>query len=139
MSGLPGAGKNTWLQNHAPAYPVISLDDIRREMGISPTVNQSPVIIEAKERAKIYLRQNQNFIWNATNITRQLRTQLIDLCTDYQARIRLIYVEVPWAELLQRNQTREHSVPIDVLHKLTRRLEVPDITEAQQVEWHVTN
>ncbi len=135
MSGLPGAGKDTWLTENNPDYPVISLDNIRHEMNISPTSNQSPVIAEAKERAKTFLRQNQNFVWNATNITRQLRGQLIDLATDYQARVRLVYVEVPWAELVQRNQVREHPVPLDVLQKLAAKLEVPELMEASQVEW----
>lgn len=135
MSGLPGAGKDTWLDNHNPDYPIISLDHIRRTMGVSPTNNQGAVIVEAKEQAKNFLRQNQNFVWNATNITRQLRGQLIDLATDYQARVRLVYVEVPWAELVQRNQNRDYPVPLDVLHKLASKLEVPELAEASQVEW----
>ena len=33
----------------------------------------------AKEEARTYLRKGQDFVWNATNITRQMRAQLIDL------------------------------------------------------------
>ena len=34
MSGLPGAGKDTWLAANRPGLPVVSLDDIRVELDI---------------------------------------------------------------------------------------------------------
>lgn len=138
MSGLPGAGKDTWISEYLSAYPVVALDIIRREMDIRPTGNQGVVIAEGKERAKVYLRNGQDFVWNATNTTRQMRSQLINLFTDYGARVRIVYLETPWRELLQRNQNREFGVPVKVLHKLAQRLEVPNLTEAHQVEWHMT-
>lgn len=44
MSGLPGTGKDTWIKEHCPNLPMISLDEIRREMRISPMDNQSKVV-----------------------------------------------------------------------------------------------
>ena len=40
MSGLPGSGKDTWLARNRPDLPVVSLDDIRGELGVEPTDNQ---------------------------------------------------------------------------------------------------
>jgi hypothetical protein len=40
MSGLPGAGKDTWIQKNGGGLPVISLDEIRREKKIKPTDKQ---------------------------------------------------------------------------------------------------
>lgn len=76
-------------------------------------------------------------MWNATNISRQLRGSLIRQFVNYQAKIRIVYLETSWEELLQRNRDRAAKLPEKVLYKLRNRLEVPDITEAQTVDWIV--
>jgi putative nucleotidyltransferase with HDIG domain len=135
MSGLPGAGKDTWLRQHKPDVPVIALDALRREMGIDAKGNQGPVIARAKEQARVHLREGRNFAWNATNITQRMRAQLIDLFTDYHARVRIVYLEAPWSEVLRRNEAREAKLPVPILRRLADQLEIPDLTEAQHVEW----
>ncbi len=135
MSGLPASGKDTWIQNNLPDWPEICLDKIRQEINISPEKDQSLVVNFAKEKAKEYLRQKQNFIWNATNTTRQMRQQLIDLFVSYKAKIRLVYLEAPLEEILERNSQRNQPVPENIIEKLAGRLDIPDPTEAHQVEW----
>ena len=137
MSGLPGSGKDTWIQENYPNFKVISLDELRRSMGVEPGENQGIVANRAKAIAKEYMRSGESFIWNATNISQQLRGILIRLFTSYQAKIRIVYLETDWKELLQRNKTRTHKVPEKVLYKMRNRLDVPKITEGHQVEWVV--
>ena len=135
LSGLPAAGKDTWIAMHHPDWPVISLDASRREMGISPTDDQGPVVHTARERALDLLRRRESFIWNATNISRALRAQLVGLFSSYHARVAIVYVDTPYATLLARNSARAHPVPEAILHRLARRLEIPDETEAHTVEY----
>ena len=135
MSGLPGSGKDTWIKENHPDMKMISLDDLRRSMGIEPTENQGIVANKAKAIAKNYMRNGESFIWNATNISQQLRGMLIRLFSSYQARICIVYLEVPWEELLQRNKTRTHKVPQKVIYRMRSRLDVPKVTESHQVEW----
>jgi len=135
MSGLPGAGKNFWIARNLPEWPVVSLDEIRREMKISPTENQGPVVSRAREKAREYLRKKQSFIWNATNISRQIRELSINLFAAYNARVRIVYIEAPEERLYIQNRERESSVPAEVIRKLTARWEVPDLTEAHRVDW----
>ncbi|MEG4054301.1 MULTISPECIES: AAA family ATPase [unclassified Microcoleus] len=139
MSGLPGSGKDYWIRENLPNLPVISLDALRLEMNISPEKNQSEVVERAKQRAKEYLRSGTSFVWNATNTTKQMRQQLIDLFAAYKARIRIVYIEVPIAEIQDRNRSRTAPVPEAVIQKLADRLDLPDITEAHQVEWIVAD
>jgi type I restriction enzyme S subunit len=68
-----------------PDLPMIALDDLRAEMEIDPADDQGAVVQAAKARARELLRRQQPFAWNATNITRSLRRQLVDLFTDYGA------------------------------------------------------
>lgn len=139
MSGLPGSGKDYWIRENLPNLPVISLDALRLEMNVSPEKNQSAVVETAKQRAKEYLRSGTSFVWNATNTSQQMRQQLIDLFAAYKARIRIVYLEVPFDEILRRNRSRNAPVPEAVIHKLADRLDIPDITEAHQVERVVSN
>jgi predicted kinase len=135
MCGLPGAGKDTWIHEHMPDIPVIALDDIRRELGIGATGHQGEVVMTAKARARDYLRRRQTFIWNATNVIRALRSQLVDLFIAYHARVRIVYVEAPCDTVLARNQHRQYPVPQAVIEKLAGKLELPDPTEAHEVLW----
>jgi len=135
MSGLPGAGKNTYIQKRYPDLPVVSLDDIRIARGISPTDKSGNglVIQEAKEQARVFLRKQKSFIWNATNITRQMRLQLIELFATYKTAVKIIYVEVPYAGLLKQNRNREAVIPDAVLERLIDKLETPALWEAHEV------
>ena len=92
--------------------PVISLDDLREAMDVLPTDGQGEVIHQARDRAKEYLRAKKSFVWNATNITYSLRRQLISLFTDYGARVKVVYLEQPYKEILRRNRERSRKVQI---------------------------
>lgn len=135
LSALPGTGKDTYIQKHLSDIPVISLDNIRRDLKISPTdkENNGKVIQMAKEQARSFLRKKQPFVWNATNITRQNRQQLIDLFVTYGATVRLIYLEVSYQQLLNQNRNREYVVPANVLERMLDKLEVPQPNEAHHV------
>jgi putative nucleotidyltransferase with HDIG domain len=137
MSGLPGAGKDSWIRENLPDWTVISLDELRQAMNISPKDDQAAVGERARAIAKEYMRAEKSFVWNATNLSRQLRSSLISLFSAYQARIRIVYLEVSWEELLRRNHSRVANVPEAVIEQMRDRLEVPDLTEAHQVDWVV--
>jgi predicted kinase len=103
----------------------------------SPKDDQGAVGERAMAIAKEYMRAEKSFVWNATNLSRQLRSSLINLFSAYQARTRIVYLEVSWEELLRRNHSRAANVPEAVIQRMRARLEVPDITEAHQVNWVV--
>lgn len=139
MAGLPGSGKNYWVSKYCKAWPVIDLDEIRRKHRIAPTdkSGNGTVIQMAKEMARSYLRRQQNFVWNATNITRQMREQLVSLFATYKAYIKIIYVEVPYRKLIAQNNDRNAVVPNTVIEKLATKLEVPVLSEAHEIEYIV--
>jgi predicted kinase len=137
LSGLPGMGKDTFLKKKYSHLPVVSLDDIRRKHKLKPDDPAATgwVVQEAKEQAKTFLRQAQPFVWNATNITRQMRTQWIDLFVTYKARVKLVYIETSYKEWINQNNNREFPVPENVLSRMLSKLEVPSLHEAHEVEY----
>ena len=139
MSALPGSGKDTHIARHFPDLPVLSLDNIRRAHRIDPADKKTAgrVIQLGKEQARQYLRNQQDFVFNATNLTRELRGKWTQLFADYRARICISYLEVPWQQLLRQNQQREHSVPEAIIRLLLGKLEIPFYDEAHEVAYHI--
>lgn len=135
MSGLPGTGKDTWIKKNVPDLPMISLDDIRRANRIPPTAEQGRVANNAREQAKGFLRKHQAFVWNATNITAQMRESLIGLFEDYRARVRVVYLETEWQTQIERNRSRKDAVPQFVIEDMMRKMTLPEAFEAGNVSW----
>lgn len=135
MSGLPGTGKDTWIKEHYPNLPMLSLDKIRNEMKISPTDNQSKVLDIARERARELLRKKQPFVWNATNISPMVRAKQIKLFTQYHAFTRIVYLETDWEEQLRRNISRPEAVPVQAICKMMEELIPPEAKEAHNIQW----
>jgi len=135
MAGVPGVGKDTWVRKHLSNLPVISLDEIRKELKVAPDDNQGRVVQLARERARELLRQQTSFVWNATNIMRIRRQELVSMVVAYGGRVRIIYLDAPYEEVMQRNRQRQGRVPDKVIDDFMYRMEMPDLTEAQIVEW----
>lgn len=138
LSGLPGTGKDTWIEKNYPHLPVVSLDEIRKRLKISPTDNQGAVVARAHEQAKEYLRKKQPFVWNATSITAQLRSKQISLFEQYGASVKTVFLETDWEEELIRNANREAEVPKEVIEKMLSKLELPERFESEKVVWEIT-
>ena len=126
MSGLPGAGKDHWIQGNLQGWEKVSLDHLRQEHG-------KRVISEAREKAREYLRAGTDFVWNATNLSRRIRGTCIDLFARYNARIRIVTVEAPPTVLREQNKRRPNPVPSGAISKMLRRWEYPDLTEAHEL------
>lgn len=133
MSGLPGAGKDTWLARQRPELPVVSLDAVREELDVDATDNQGTVIQTAREQCREHLRAHRDFAFNATSITTQIRKRWIDLFADYGARIEIIYLEPSLRTILRQNKERAAAVPESVIRRLSEKVEVPTLAEAHEI------
>lgn len=138
MCGLPGSGKDYFI-NHNYDAPVVSLDKLRREHKIQPGDKYGTgfIIQIAKEKAREYLRKKEPFIWNGTNLTKQIRDQVVGLMRSYNARVKLIYVETSYLKLLEQNSNREYPIPNIILEKFIDKIEIPNQTEAHTLEFYL--
>lgn len=135
LCGLPGTGKDTYINTYYPNTPVISLDDIRAKLKIKPNDNQGEVYNIAKDMAKSYLREKKTFIWNATNISEMIREKQIKLFHEYGAKVKIIFLETSLEENLKRNKERKKVVIESVIFDMLGNLTLPLDTEAEEVIW----
>jgi predicted kinase len=138
LSGLPGAGKDFYISKNYKKLEIISLDEIRNELGLKKHKDkkiQGQVIQLAFKRVKAQLNTRNSFVWNSTNITKRMRSTIISLCETYEYDVKIIYIEVPYKNLLRQNSKREFAIPTKALEKLIDKLEPPTINECHQIEF----
>ena len=139
LSGLPLSGKDYWImENNSRGdnnLPVISLDQLREERKLPPTKDSGKIAHAALVQAKGFLSKKQPFIWNATNLLLETRRKLVKLFSDYHARVRILYLEVPYKELLARNHIRKRHIPENVLETMIQKLEIPAPWESYTPEY----
>jgi len=140
MCAVPASGKDYYINKYLD-MPILSLDNIRREHNIKPTDKKGTgrVVQMAKEQAKVYMRKKQSFVFNATNITKDIRNRWISLFLEYRARVKIIYLEVPYKQLKKQNINREYPVPQKVIDRLFDRLEIPSFDEGHEVVYVYQN
>lgn len=138
MAGLPASGKDTWINKNYPNLPVISLDEIREEINVLPSADQTKVVKIAKSRANKLLNSKTPFIWNATSLTPELRKKQIDMFKRKGAKVKIDYLETNLTEALKRNNKRDRTVPPKVVKEMVSRLNPPEIYEADEVSWNIT-
>jgi putative nucleotidyltransferase with HDIG domain len=131
LSGLPGAGKDTWVAVNEPDTPVVSLDDIRREHGArrSDKSAQGRVLADARERLKTHLRAGDDVIWNTTGLSSQLRAPIIGLAHDYHARVNIVCLERSPQTIAEQNRSRAAKVPEQAYEKMLHSWDFPQLTE----------
>ncbi|MES2464027.1 MAG: AAA family ATPase [Armatimonadota bacterium] len=137
LSGLPGMGKDTYIRQHLSSLPVVSLDAIRTELKIDWTDNQEPVLDVAREQTRVYLRRRESVVWNATNLSRELRGKRVRFADDYRARVRIVYVEAPAGVQRRQNRMRPERVPESAMDRMFRQWQIPDLTEAHAIDWRI--
>ena len=121
ISGLPGAGKDTLIATHYGDLPVVSLDDIRGQMDVGWKDNQGQVLQAGFEAARVYMRAGQDFVWNATCLSRTVRQKILGLARDYDCMIEGVSLDIPLNVAKARNRGRDRAVPDQVMDKLARK------------------
>ncbi|MEM6517952.1 MAG: AAA family ATPase [Cyanobacteria bacterium P01_C01_bin.70] len=142
LIGLPGSGKSTWagsFQTAGGAIAVISTDRIRGELFADEAIQGPWPLVWDKVKLQLQdaIAQTQQgqlagTVYDATNTKRQGRRQLIETAQALGFnRILAVWLDVPLAECLRRNERRSRQVPPAVIHTMARQLAgaPPDCTE----------
>jgi len=134
LSGMPGAGKNTYAETALGGLPQVSFDAIRARMRVRHGEREGEVAQAAFEEARVHLRAGQDFVWNATSLTRLARDRVIDLALGYDACVEIHALEVPYAVVLERNAQRKGAMlPLKDLLRFVERWDPPLAGEAHEL------
>jgi predicted kinase len=139
MCALPGSGKDTYIRRYLKDIPMVSIDELRRERKVKRGDKKAEghVYQEIKEMCKVHMRARQDFVFNATNITKDMRGKVVKEFEEYGAKVVIVYVEVPYKTLLQQNHNRDHKVPEDAIEDMIWSLDVPDQTESYAINYEI--
>ena len=131
---MSGSGKSTWIANNLPQHTVVSLDSLRQQIGKSRSdqSQNSKVVQLAKEQLKTLLRSQSKIVWDATNIRRDFRQQIINLSRNYGALVTLVVFHCPEDVYFQRNRERRYSIPEDALVRQIEQMEFPELDEGDR-------
>jgi len=133
MCGLQASGKDWTIKNKFPEWKVISLDQTRIDMDLDFGDDEPSVIQEAREQCKILMRSKTNFVFNATNIVKDVRTRWISLFRQYKYKVIIYYKERPLKTILEANRQREYSVPEDVILEKVKKIDIPTEMECHDL------
>ncbi len=136
LSGLPASGKDAWVQKHAAGRAVLSFDDAREELGVKYGTDAAGAAVHLViDRAKELLRRKAPFVWNATNLSRQMRKKTLDLLYSYGAIVEIVYLESAESVIKNRNARRDTTLSNARIDAMLHKWEVPLPSEAHHVNY----
>jgi len=122
MSGLPKAGKSTWIEKNKTSQDVIvSSDDIRKHiLGRQFSPQDEPFIWTLVENLIILLMvQKKDIILDATNLHVYTRSKNIPLAQEHRYKTKLVWLNTDVKECLKRNDTSKNKkVPKEAMKRM---------------------
>lgn len=147
MCGYPCSGKSTYAKNHASQYNaiVVSADEIRRTLYGSPD--------EYGDSGKIWdyivatirslLKQGKNIIYDACNLRKSYRYDLMEVIEDIPCNKVLIYMDTPIEDCKARHPARGRQFTLKDLEPIYAIDEPPSLDEGwdkiQRYKWQENN
>lgn len=134
LSGLPASGKSSWVTRNKH-LPCVSFDNARQLLGIKHGHNDGEAVHLVIDTAKQFLREGRDFIWDATHLSKQMRSKTLDLVHRYDGKSVLVYFETSFENLLSRNNERDSSLSNKKLQEMFLKWEVPKALESYEIQY----
>jgi predicted kinase len=133
MSGLSGVGKSSYIKAHYPEHTVVSLDELRGEIGKNRQdhSNEDKVLQKARLSLKTLLAKKQKVVYDSTNIRSDFRDKVLTIGHNYDALTRLVFLTDSIENIVKRDKERDHTVGENIIVKHQEgRFDYPEHDEA---------
>ena len=141
LIGIPGSGKNTYVDRFLKGIYSISRDDIREEMVdgkiegrklVFDKIKEGIVSDIVKQRIKKCCEESKSFIINQTNMKKKYRDQLKETAFKYgKPNVIYIYIEPPTIEECKRR--RGYGKWNSIIDRMWGEFEFPDKNECDEL------
>lgn len=141
MLGVPGAGKDWYIEHNLADVPQLSRDLIRTEIGLKGEKPQGNKKEEEKvteifnQRMDEYLKNKTSFVINNTNGNKRYRDEFIKKILPHFARIVYVYCEAP--SISENFKRRERMMPNKVITRMWNEFEFPYKNEYYDIRYNV--
>lgn len=129
LIGLPASGKSTYAEKHQDENTEVFSSDKYRES--HPGITHPEVFNYLHKNIKQALQNGHDCIFDATNLSRKHRIELITSVRKYADAIVAHLFLVPMHVCIERNEHREnkHEVTPDVIHRMISSFQPPWYSE----------
>ena len=141
MIGVPGSGKDTYIQKFLPNVETICRDDIREEITDGKVLGRKLMLDNVREgvvtdivnsRIKKCCEEKKSFVINQTNMKKKYREQLKETALKYGTpSIVYVYIEPPSIETCK--ERRGHGKWDSIIDNMWKNFEFPDRSECDEL------
>jgi predicted kinase len=134
LVGAPASGKSTYAKElQKEGIKLVSSDDIRETLWGDASIQKNPkeVFKQMEILTHLYLAQEENVVYDATNISAARRKEFVKLVKSWNLNVDLycIYLNIPMEVCIERNKERERKVPVRVIKRMFEQMEEPTYDE----------
>lgn len=131
MVGLPGSGKDHFIENMLSEYVVCSSDKIREEWYGDENIqgDNEKIFEELHKRIINNLKNGRDVVYNATNINYKKRVAFLNKIKDIDCEKECVIVATPYIQCLCQNAQRKRHVPTDVIKRMYENWNIPSYFE----------
>ena len=131
MGGLPGSGKDYYIDMMLPEHNVHSSDRIRKEWYGDESIqgDNNKIFRELHNRIINDLKNGYDVVYNATNINSKKRVGFLKDIKNLSCEKECIIVATPYIQCIAQNATRKRHVPPDVIQRMYCSWNMPNYFE----------
>lgn len=137
MVGLSGSGKSTYAHKLAQENNAIifSSDGLREELygDINDQTHNHELFIELHRRIKTALKEGNNVIYDACNLSSKRRIAFLQELKHISCRKKCIIMATPYEQCLENNANRDRHVPDYIIERMYKSFDTPYFYEGFDV------